>query len=280
MECPICTKALSKKKINDHVMICIETLDTSVDAIELTTIQKKAIEYCKTKSRILSAQIYDNVIIKGISLGHEKVKIEKLLSEFSNKVELSINFHFAHLAFFLNDGVYKNIFETGKSSGCSDTNTREIWENNLFGNIYSHDCDPSERVKYGALHLFNEQRALSACNMYGDCAMILKSKVKNRTSYVYGDSSGMQFQIGTIEHSGAILNSLHDSLLDNLIKYYNGDAYDSSVYNVYIEVQIHGILRMMHDVEKMYIPSVYNVPENKEKFEQLFEKFGIVCYFF
>lgn len=61
MECPICTKVVPKKKINDHVMICIETLDTSVDAIELTTIQKRAIEYCKIKSRILSAQTYDNI---------------------------------------------------------------------------------------------------------------------------------------------------------------------------------------------------------------------------
>lgn len=107
------------------------------------------------------------------------------------------------------------------SSGSTDKKYREQWEDALFGNIYTHDCDPSERVKYGALHLFNEPRAPSACIGYGDCAMILKSKVKNRTSYVYGDSSWMQFQIGTIEYSGAILNLLNDSLLDNLIKYYN-----------------------------------------------------------
>lgn len=118
------------------------------------------------------------------------------------------------------------------------------------------------------------------CIGYGDCAMILKDKVKNRTSYVYGDSSQMQFQIGTIEYSSAILNLLDDVLFDNLVKYYNGEAYDTGSYKAYIEIQIHGSLRMLHDVEKMYIPSRYNTKENEERFNNLFEKYGIVCCFY
>ena len=43
MECPICTNIFTIDKINDHVTICIETIDTSVDAIDLTPTQKKAI---------------------------------------------------------------------------------------------------------------------------------------------------------------------------------------------------------------------------------------------
>lgn len=42
MECPICTQLFPKKALNDHVMVCIESLDTSSDAIELTDIQKKS----------------------------------------------------------------------------------------------------------------------------------------------------------------------------------------------------------------------------------------------
>jgi hypothetical protein len=280
MECPICTNIFTIDKINDHVTICIETIDTSVDAIDLTPTQKKAIEYCKKKSRALSSQTYYNVLIKGVALGHSESKVKKLLNNFSKRVELAINFHFAHLDHFIRDGLYKNLFETGTSSGCTITATRMVWENSLFNKIYSQDCAPSERVKYGSLHLFNTKYAPKISMAYGECAMILKDKVKDRTSFVVGDSSMMQFQIGTIEYSNVVLNLMNDSLFDNLIKYYNDEPYNPDVAVEYIEIQIHGLLRMMHDVEAMYIPSKYDTPDNKIKFEELFEKFGIVCYFY
>jgi hypothetical protein len=170
MECPICSKTFTQDKIDDHVTICIETIDTSVDAINLTPTQKKAIEYCKKKSRALSRQTYYNVLIKGAALGHSKTKIKKLLHNFSKRVELAINFRFAHLDYFIRDGLYKNLFETGTSSGCNITDIRASWENNLFNKIYSDDCAPSERVKYGSLHLFNTKSAPKSSMIYGDCS--------------------------------------------------------------------------------------------------------------
>jgi len=270
MECPICLKKYENDIINDHIDKCIEE---SANEPVLTPMQEKAIKICKRKSMALSKQVYHNIVIKAIDLNHNEEKVKRLLDSFSDRVELMINFKALLFDHFTKDGFYKNCFEINPTVNIS---TRINAENNLFLKTYTNDCPGLERVKYGSLNLFNT-RAPTCASGYGECFMILKENVKKRTSFCYGDSFGMQFQIGTIEYATVILNILDSILLDNLIKYYNNENYDQNSYIKYVEIQIHGPIRFDKDVELVVVPKINKDTPSLLNF---LKKFNIKCVYY
>jgi hypothetical protein len=85
----------------------------------------------------------------------------------------------------LTEGVYRNQFETGLSTGSPSAfpgGARDIWERTLFGGAY-HDqgVTVSQRPKYGALELVRYPDG--PIPRFGSCYFVLRPGVSMRTSH-------------------------------------------------------------------------------------------------
>jgi Protein of unknown function (DUF3626) len=90
----------------------------------------------------------------------------------------------------LTEGVYRNQFETGLSTGSPSAfpgGARDIWERTLFGGAY-HDqgVTVSERPKYGALELVRYPDG--PIPRFGSCYFVLRAGVSMRTSFTFAGS--------------------------------------------------------------------------------------------
>lgn len=87
----------------------------------------------------------------------------------------------------LNEGVYRNQFETGLSSGSLSAypgGLRDTWEKALFGGAYHVDgVTGSERPKYGALELVRHPDGPTP--RFGSCYLVLRPDVSQRTSFTF-----------------------------------------------------------------------------------------------
>ena len=87
----------------------------------------------------------------------------------------------------LAEGVYRNQFETGLSSGSVSAfsgGARDTWENTLFGGAYhTEGVTDSERPKYGALELVRYPDG--PIPRFGSCYFVLRPGVSMRTSFTF-----------------------------------------------------------------------------------------------
>jgi len=90
----------------------------------------------------------------------------------------------------LAEGVYRNQFETGLSSGSVSAffgGARDTWENSLFGGAYHREgVTGSERPKYGALELVRHPDG--PIPRFGSCYFVLRPCVSMRTSFTFAGS--------------------------------------------------------------------------------------------
>lgn len=274
-ECPICfilfEDTVDVAHIENHVENCLEQQNlinlqtqnmtpftpltplTPLTPIELSDVQKKAFKFCLKKSKIHSKSTFGNVLIRFIELGYTEEDLNLVVDYIKNDVNVTINCREETLInHIIGDNLYRNGFEVHKIY-CALTGAREQWEKNLFNSIYDN-CQPKERVKYGALNLFNNPNGLTQCTGYGKFFFVLKKHVKDRISFVNGDSSGMMFHICTFKWNSAILIHMNDALLKNLIDHVKGKKECHKAYNQnYVEAQIHGDLRLDTDIEKLVV---------------------------
>lgn len=255
-ECPICLKQFDVNILSAHAEYCNDFQhDDSTKYVEpiLTTSQINAYKYCKLKSKIHSAQTRGNILIRFIGLGYDENDLNNVINYLKHDTRVTINIkHDTILQFLTKEENIKNGFETGRVY-CGNNNARKTWETNLFNKEYD-DANPIEKVKYGALNMFNEKNGVSACLGYGDVFFVLKKEVNNRISFVNGDSSGMMFHICTFKYPTALLVHLPDAHLKNFIMHVRNEKPSTTNYN-YIEAQIHGPIRINTDIEKLVIPS-------------------------
>lgn len=174
--------------------------------------------------------------------------------EYIKTIKVTINLSLdTVLKFLINESHLKNGFELGIFSA-KGTCARGMWEMNLFKGIYDETTEPVERVKYGTLNIFDEKNGIPACSGYGNVFFVLKDQVKNRISFVNGDSSQMMFHICTFKYCTALLVHLPDYYLKALILHVlENKKVETSQYFNYIEAQIHGLFRMNMDIEKLCI---------------------------
>lgn len=114
----------------------------------------------------------------------------------------------------LEDGIYKSQFETGLSNGKLAPRlggSRDLWENNLFGDAYGAEVPLSHRPKYGALNLMLLPDGPSP--RFGSCYLLLKPDSLEHCTFTYMDSHLEPIERGTIDVFDDILASL---LLDSL----------------------------------------------------------------
>lgn len=284
--CDICYENINIDQYENHKNICLmeqqnilnnllrqnKQTQTYISPI-LTQTQKMALDFAKKKSKIYSKNTKLEAFHRLKLKKYSKEDFDKILHYIQNNVIIIIHVNLDKvLEYLVEDDHYRNMFEVNKSGGSLNTSLRVDWENNLFKNIYNN-ADPSERVKYGALNLTNSSTAIKCCISYGDSFLVLKKEINERSTFVLGDSSCGQMHLATFKYCEILLALIPESLLDNVIDIVLGTKktlpYDNREY---IEVQIHGPLRLNHDIEVLVVNKKY---ENNNKIINLLNQFKL-----
>ncbi|KAK3305989.1 uncharacterized protein B0T15DRAFT_533988 [Chaetomium strumarium] len=129
----------------------------------------------------------------------------------------------------LDDGVYRNQFETGVSNGSLSAfrgGVRDLWERELFGGAYhnhnhhhshSHTQEDEQgdtssigwrglRPKYGALGLLGGGTSDDGpAPRFGSCYLVLKREVLARCTFTFGGSQDLPRWRGTVDCFDAVL---------------------------------------------------------------------------
>jgi hypothetical protein len=112
----------------------------------------------------------------------------------------------------LSEGVYRNQFETGLSSGGLSAfrgGARDAWEMTLFGGAYHMGTVlPSERPKYGALELVRFPDG--PIPRFGSCYFVLRPSVSMRTSFTFMGSEDRRAteRLGVIGQMDCVMTAL------------------------------------------------------------------------
>jgi hypothetical protein len=112
----------------------------------------------------------------------------------------------------LEEGVYRNQFETGLSTGSLSAfsgGARDNWENTLFGGAYhSEGVASQERPKYGALELVRFPDG--PIPRFGSCYFVLRPNVATRTSFTFAGSEDPRAteRLGVIDRMHGVMSAL------------------------------------------------------------------------
>jgi len=158
------------------------------------------------------------------------------------------------LDYWKNDTNMRSIFEINESKGVQYIGSRKMWEQNLFGDLYEKS-QAIDRPKYGTLNLTNNISGVPACTRYGDSFVIYREHMRNRITFVFGDTCKMQNHIATLQGFCHILYYVENKLLKEMIDISNGTIKSSTMnYSPYLDIQIHGPIIINDDFESLNIP--------------------------
>jgi hypothetical protein len=212
----------------------------------------------------------------------------------------------------LDEGVYRNQFETGLSTGSVSAfrgGARDNWESTLFGRAYHTDgVAASERPKYGALELVRYPDG--PIPRFGSCYFVLRPHVSLRTSFTFMGSEDPRAteRLGTIGrmHSvmAALLAEIEDGgtttppwppfraptlgvpnltvarfldLLEDLRlpRRDPGDGSPGRVLDTQIEAQVHGPVELHQDVELLIADPAFSETATGKILRELASRYGI-----
>ncbi len=202
----------------------------------------------------------------------------------------------------LENGVYRNQFETGLSGGSPTAfpgGERDLWESRLFGGAYQGaDSAPSSRPKYGALEVMYHPDGPAP--RFGSCYFLLRPEVSQRSTFTFGGSheEGAPERTGTLDMLEPVLApllaqvaqgwgalgvgdltvaGLLDQLAHGLSKPFRdpqnrplGRALDS-----FIEAQVHGEIHLGADVERCVADPVFRDHPVGETLAAISKAYGI-----
>ena len=184
------------------------------------------------------------------------------------------------------DGVYRTQFETGISTGSPTAfagGDRDAWERTFFAGAYhTPEVSPADRPRYGALDLAGHPDG--AAPRFGACYFVLKPEVNARCTFTWGGSHepGARDRSGTLDAPAPFLSALMLEVartgaafggpldvpaLTRLLTEGPAPARDRApgrALDSFVEVQIHGPIRLAHDVERVVAdPSHRGTPEGE-----------------
>ncbi|MEV5960931.1 DUF3626 domain-containing protein [Kribbella sp. NPDC051952] len=161
------------------------------------------------------------------------------------ELRITLNFHpdrHGVLDGLASDGVYLSQFVTGTSNGGLGGERRR-WESRIFGGAYD-EAPARQRPVYGALNF--RRREVGGAPRFGSAHLRLTAETLSRATFCYPDS---YFEP---EHFGVAHRM-------DLIAF--ADARECDVLDDYIEAQVHGPVRLAHDVEALVLdPSYQGTP--------------------
>jgi hypothetical protein len=194
------------------------------------------------------------------------------------------------------DGRYRSQFETRISNGgltAIPGGDRDRWEAELFGEAFQRPGGlMAERPKYGALDL--ARHADGPAPRFGSCYLRLRPEVLNRSTLLCGDTFLQRGDAGTIDAPLPVLAGLleavatdgwrlgHERLdVDALVGLLLaeppiepfGDR-PGRALDEYIEVQVHGDVRLFEDVELLVADPSFIGEATGERLRQLAAECG------
>lgn len=283
-QCHICFDIINNQLYDNHIINCLKEQQNLINKFTnntLTPLQDKALQFAFKKSKVYSKNTKLNALYRFKIKGLNEKDYVKTIDFLQNNVQIIIHVNLENnLQHYINDDYYRNLFEVNKSGGSNDKIIRTSWENKLFNNIYENS-EPFEKVKYGAINLTNSPLGVDQCYSYGNSFFVLKNKLKDRCTFVLGDSSKMEWHLGTFKYCEILLALMPDQLLDKLIKIVNyEEKYLYYGYYEYIEIQIHGPLSLNQDIEMLVVNSKYKNNHNiTNMLEQFSAKHNIPYYY-
>lgn len=204
----------------------------------------------------------------------------------------------------LQDGAYRNQFETGISNGLVAVNAggpRDSWERNLFSGAY-HDepeLQAAERPKYGALDLTCSPDGPAP--RFGSCYLVLKPEVSRRSTFTFGGSQSDPKFRGTIDEIEGILSALMEesfvrdftlgmaetrpaAAMDLITKSLSTPRRfrtEDLSHNLdhMIEAQIHGNVRLDRDVEALVADGSFATGQVGDILREIGATFGFSVQF-
>ena len=211
----------------------------------------------------------------------------------------------------LKEGVYRNQFETGLSTGGLSAfpgGARDSWERSLFGGAYHGEgVTDSQRPKYGALELV--RYADGPIPRFGSCYFVMRPTVSSRTSFTFAGSEDpraterlgmigrmdnvMAALFGEIEAGGmaappwppfraptlGLSNVTVASLLDVLRELASprnepADLPPGRVLDTQIEAQVHGPVDLQEDIELLVADPAFAPTTTGETLRELALRYG------
>lgn len=253
MNCPICGFETDENSINDHLDNCLNN-NCKLKYIEpiLTSAQNNALTYASKKAKIHSKQTRGLVLMNFIKMGYTENDLNEVLNYIKHTCDVTINCPTQILTKnIINSAHFKNGYEVQREEIYLKVRTK--WENNLFDSAYT-ESEFIERPKYGALNLLKLKGG--SVKEYGKSYLVLKQNVKNRITFVNGDSSLEMFHICTFNDIVALLIHLPNEYIKNIIKVAKENNVNITQHFNYVECQIHGMLRLNMDFEKLYLNEI------------------------
>jgi hypothetical protein len=253
--CEVCKCAIIVEQFDEHFNKCIKNPLMFL----LSDYQKCAVKYCNNSAKITMKKTRDKVIELWNSYGYTNDDLENVKKHIKESPVI-IHFYFDKLAqTFETDIKYKNCYEIHKMRD-NDGNFRTHIEDFLFNKIYN-SVPAKDKVKYGCINIYRSEYGVRSASGYGDSYIVLKENLKDRMSFVYGDSYAKPEYISTFSHFDQILLSLPKLIIDNIVKITKGEKIDYDYYP-YIEIQIHGDVIYSRDIDHIVLNKRHIDDEN------------------
>jgi hypothetical protein len=288
---------------------------------ELSTAQRAALRHVEESVRRRQAAAHDRLttILRNARCMDEM--FEEAMRNIRAHARVAVHFHPDRFGLkpitvaesLLNDGYYRNQFETGLSSGGRTAfpgGERDRWEKDLFGGAYhGSDVGVGERPKYGALELIRHPDGPTP--RFGSCYFVLRTFVSRRTSFTFGGSEQALAveRLGMIDKMDCVMAALLtevasgkgasvpwppfvaptlgvknltvSKLLEYLCRELPSAPPDPStgsagrVLDTCVEAQVHGRIYLRRDVERLVIDPAFEGTPTGEILNEICRRYEI-----
>ncbi|MBP1993767.1 DUF3626 domain-containing protein [Paenibacillus eucommiae] len=269
----------------------------------LTAAQARALNHVTSGAMLMRGRMREMAaeILTRAGVLSEAAAFDDLLSSIEKNARVTLNFHpdrilpsgLTVVEGLLHNGTYLSQFATGVTNGSRSAfpgGDRDRWEERLFGGAYQTEgVTNHERPKYGALNLMNYVDGASP--RFGSCYLLLRPHIWSRCTFTFGDSHTGPEHIGMSDSFDPVLAALlekvditHEalgssnievpSLVERLLKLHedcpeNACGVLGRSLDEYIEVQVHGDIKMSKDVEGLVADPSYKKTNIGDQLESL-----------
>jgi len=287
----------------------------------LSKAQRAALRFVEETASRLEADARDRLTADLRRCGCSEERFEEAMRSIRSHARVAVHFHPDRFGLtpatvaesLLEEGFYRNQFETGLSSGGRSAfpgGDRDRWEKDLFGGAYhAPGAAAAERPKYGALALVRHPDGPTP--RFGSCYFVLHPAVSRRCSFTFsGSEQALALKrLGTLDRMSVVMAALIGEiasgdgsrvpwppfvaptlgidnltiprLLDILCRELPLPPSDPStrrpgrVLDTCVEAQIHGPLDLRHDVELLVIDPAFEGTPSGEILTEVSRRYGI-----